>query len=161
TAQPGRRKRMNIFRAVGVLMGMLIAACVAHAYPTLAGFTGNGVLPTGDIVPMNQVQVAVDYYNTEDNDTDLGDSIPIRILYGASPTVEVGVGYMPLEFLDEDANTWNVNARLATDLRLGGFTWGLGARYASTHVDVVDDTEQPTYLYIAGTRTFSRVDADI
>lgn len=131
----------------------IVALAAAYAYPTLAGPTGLGVLPTADVVGAGQWDLAVDYYSNDggnsDNNFDSG-TVPIRLLYGLGNQFEIGASYRagtqfvdggyfdtfdefgnPVTFEGDRGirNMWGINAKWLTGLDLAGFCWSLGAQY--------------------------------
>lgn len=117
---------MTFLRGLGAFVGIMATAAIASAYPTLLGQTGTGVLPSAAVAPAGQVQVAADFYNTDDN------AFPLRALYGVAPNFEIGAGYWLQDVNDENANTWDINAKYATPVRVLGFDWSLAALFANT-----------------------------
>lgn len=148
---------MRKLLSLGIVVGLLATACAAYAYPSLAGWTGTGVLPTAAVAPAGQFQVAADFYNAEDTVGQIpaDSAFPIRLLYGLGSRVEFGAGFTFQQAADNDANTWNVNAKWLTPLTPLGFDWSLGARYASTDLSILDVTANTTNVYFVGTRNFS------
>lgn len=148
---------MRKLLSLGIVVGLLATACAAYAYPSLAGWTGTGVLPTAAVVPGGQFQVAADFYNA---DTTVGQipadtAYPVRLLFGFGSRVEAGAGFTFQQAGSDDANTWNANAKWLTALKPFGFALALGARYASTDLNVLDVTANTTNVYLVGTHNFS------
>lgn len=145
---------------LGIAAAMALAATSAYAYSSLAGMTGNGVLPTAAVAPAGTWNVAVDYYNSKKVDiggatVDAKASFPIRVLYGVMDNLEVGAGYTSWKFAGQSANTWNVNAKYVLPFDgLAGFALAAGARYGSTDVKAAGKNLNITDLYLAGTRSF-------
>ncbi|HEY3415718.1 MAG TPA: hypothetical protein VGM23_02430 [Armatimonadota bacterium] len=120
------------------IAALLALTGAAYAYPTLYGATGTGLQPDATVAP--GIQVAADFYNTDD---DFGSStIPVRVLYGAGQSFEIGAGYTFVT----DANYWNVNAKYATPLALAGAKLAIGAQY----FDLTDLSGTITQLYLVG-----------
>ncbi|HEX2950705.1 MAG TPA: hypothetical protein VHV83_14250 [Armatimonadota bacterium] len=153
---------MRSLQFLAVTMCLLTTACIALAYPTLAGYTGTGVLPTALVPPAGQWDVAADFYNTENSGaTGLletsANSYPIRTVYGVSKNFEVGAGYAFSEVGEDDANTWNVNAKYQFAENFG-FPWSIGARFAQTDLSASDTTVNTFNAYLVGSRIFPRKD---
>lgn len=126
-----------------LVLGMAVAlASAAFAYPTLTGPTGLATVPTAAVAPAGELTLAADWFDTEVDET-----IPIRVLYGVGENFEIGAGY----FLQNDNDAWGVNAKYLTPLTLGGFAWALGAQY----IDFTDADVTATQAYFAGTRGFA------
>ena len=155
--------------------GMLSAACIANAYPTLAGPTGYGVLPTATTVYDGQLVVAGDYVAAKDFDyppngdggfssnfhmQDKG-GVPLRALFGLTDGLEIGAGYdfhdaTPYGEETDSANRWSVNAKYVLPFHFIGASWGVGGQYARTRLDGIppdSDTVNDTQFYFAGTGT--------
>lgn len=163
-------------------LGLTIAACAvaAYAYPTLAGPTGYGVLPTADVVGAGVLNIAADYYDSDDS------TVPIRVVYGIADNFELGASYRSgdqnvfsaTEFDGPDSYTesirisdmWGINGKWATGLTPLGFDWSLGAQYlqgdlnAFSSLTLEGDTfseeldfgdYSATQLYFVGTRNFT------
>jgi hypothetical protein len=133
---------MKKLLSLGIAAALMAIATAAYAYPTLYGPTGLAVTPTAAIQPMGQFNIAVDYANTDPDET-----IPVRVLYGIGESFEVGATY----FEAED-NAWDINGKWLTPLTLGGFDWALGAVY----VDM--DAGSAQNLYFTGTRALTEGD---
>jgi len=142
---------MNKTLLVGMTAVLLIFAGAVSAYPTLAGPSGNGVLPTAVVTPGGQFNLAADLYNTSNSDADVKDSYPIRVLYGINDSFEIGGGYNLLQAGGMDANTWNINAKYQIMATEGSFGLALGARYARSDVKAADAILKTTNVYLAGT----------
>lgn len=163
-----------------VSLGLAVAASavIASAYPTLAGPTGMGVLPTADVVNAGMLNIAADYYDSSDS------TIPVRVVYGIADNFELGVSFRSGDqvFLDDSdeeftdfysiEDMWGINAKWKTGLTPLGFDWSLGAQYlqgdvtntfdddlfyAASRQFVTDDFGDytATQLYFVGTRNFS------
>ena len=153
---------MKITLFTAVVTTLLTAACLAHAYPTLAGPTGYGVLPDAAIVQANQLNVALDYRATLSDVMEIRDALvpgikdafPVRALYGAGERAEIGVAYNLTKAVDDTANTWSVNAKYLTPFTCCGFSWATGVLFASTDVKGVDEKLNTSDLYLVGTRNF-------
>lgn len=128
---------------IGIAAGLLCTAAYA-AYPSLAGMSGNGVLPTASVQAPGVWNAAVDYYNTTDDATTL-----FRGLYGAGP-VEIGATYTLAKTMGDDANSWGVNAKYGLPFAPAGFKTAVGASYVST--DFTGMTGKTTQIYLVGTR---------
>lgn len=139
--------------SLGLVLG--IAAVSAYAYPTLAGPTGYGVLPTADVVGSGVWNIAADYYDSSDS------TVPIRVVYGIGPNFEVGVSYRSGDqfvgtvdgdglIIDENgfeqgfapfvsdisiSDMWGINGKYRIPTAFGGFCWSLGAQYLQGDID--------------------------
>jgi len=136
---------------LGIVAAMACASA-AYAYPSLAGVTGNGVLPTSAIAPAG-FNVALDYNNDKDSDSGLKASYPLRAIYGVMPNLEVGAGYTMQKTDGSDFNAWDINAKYALPFDgLAGFALAAGARYESASGGGAKITA--TDLYLTATRAF-------
>jgi len=134
---------------LGIVAAMACASA-AYAYPSLAGITGNGVLPTAAVVPAGQFNAALDYYNT--NSDGLKSTYPLRVVYGVMDGLEVGAGYTMVKTDGDDVNAWNIDAKYVLPFKeLAGFSLAAGARYGSTSGGA---KIKATDLYVAATRAF-------
>lgn len=151
--------QMKKMLILGIAVAMAATSAFA-AYPTLAGMSGNGVLPTAAVASAGQWNVALDYYNSKKASigaatADAKASYPIRVLYGVMDGLEVGAGYTMWKIADQDANTWNINAKYALPFDgLAGFALAAGARYGSTDIKAAGVKANITDLYLVGTRAF-------
>ncbi len=73
-------------------IGYLVVAGMAMAYPSLSGPTGTGVLPTTAVTQDGQLQLAGDFYASQ-QESDL--TLPLRLEYGVGKNTEVGGGPPP------------------------------------------------------------------
>ncbi|HEX2952278.1 MAG TPA: hypothetical protein VHV83_22315 [Armatimonadota bacterium] len=113
---------------------IFLMSVVAQAYPTLAGPTGGAVLPTSQIIPSRQFDIAADYQDVE------GDSaFPIRLLYGLGNHLELGA---VASFGDD--TVWGANAKYR--FTAFGVPWAIGALYNNAN-DLDDQTFQAYLAY--------------
>lgn len=145
---------MKKMLSLGIAVALMAMACAAYAaYPTLLGPTGNGVLPTAAVQPAGQLSAALDLYNTDDDDLGVGNTLPLRVVYGVTPNLEIGAGYTKVSTDGDDITMWNVNAKYATPVNLLGFAWSAGLVYGSADIAGGDITA--TQLYWVGDRTIA------
>jgi hypothetical protein len=118
------------------------------------------------VISAGQLDVAGDYvvgkdFNYDGNQLNDKAAIPLRLLYGVIPGLEIGGAYdfhraeaspNPLNRGD-DANAWNLNAKYKLPFRPLGATWGVGGIYSCTDLNATADTVKDTQIYFAGTRT--------
>lgn len=160
---------------LGLAAVVLACASAVFAYPTLGGPTGLVSLPNAEVVRNGILDVAVDYYNTGNNDRTFTDragnvftfgsknSWPIRAIYGFNDTFEIGAAYVPDAFLGK--GFWDINAKWRIPVNYGGWDFGLGALYGQTGnatsetafnsagvlIDPVEEKFKATEIYLAGT----------
>ncbi len=106
-----------------VVTALLAVSRASFAYPSLAGPTGTGVLPSAAVPQAGQLQIAADIYDDQqEGDT----ALPVRLVYGIGGNMEVGGG-----FTGADESAWNVNGKINfPSVLAGGVTGAAGARYA-------------------------------
>lgn len=126
---------------LGMAAAALAIATAAYAYPTLTGPTGGATLPNAAVVPAGQLQLAADWVNTDPDA-----AFPIRATYGLGSNFELGAAYI----VQSDANTWDINAKYATALKVLDFSWALGAQYLTSN----DTDMKATQVYFVGSRPF-------
>jgi hypothetical protein len=143
---------MNRSWIFGVAVASLACTVGASAYPSLAGPTGTGSLPTASVVAPGQLQAAIDLYEANEWHSDT--AVPIRAVYGIAPNVEVGAGYTNQQIADDDGNSWNINAKLKAGVTQGDITWAVGGRYGQTDVTAFDTTQSAAQLYVVASKDF-------
>ncbi|MHB9130897.1 MAG: hypothetical protein ACYDBB_07375 [Armatimonadota bacterium] len=127
-------------------------ATTAFAYPTLTGPTGLVALPNGEVVQAGQVQLTADFYNTQDTSFDMKDTVPIRLLYGIAPNLEVGIDASLTKAFGDDANSFGANIKYQTPFALFGAPITAGAIYAQTQNPLGPDDITTWQAYLVHTR---------
>jgi hypothetical protein len=141
---------MKKILSLGIAAGMLVSACAAYAYPTLAGPTGGLALPNAVVAPAGSFNVAADYDRTGKTGTEIGDTVPVRVVYGIAKGFELGADYGFQKLGDENGNNWGVNLKYATPLKVAGFALAAGGLYNKTKVDVLAENLTATEFYLVG-----------
>jgi hypothetical protein len=131
---------MTPSRPLGMALVCLAAVSLASAYSTLRlPATGTATLPTAAVVPAQQVQVAVDMLDAPNNSI-----YQTRLLYGASPNLEAGLGI-------------NTDLDGSTELTLGGkFQFGekfLQMDWAAGLALAIEDDDDMQRAYLVGSRS--------
>jgi len=138
---------------LGMAVVMLAAACAAYAYPTFTGPTGLVNAPTAEVAPAGQLDLAVDYFASKNDETGDKNSWPVRVLYGAGSGFEVGAAYDVNGIAGK--SLWDVNAKYKTTFCPAGIDLAIGAIYGQANTD--PDTLRATQAYLAGTKCFNLV----
>lgn len=77
------------FRQFTTLAALTVASALsAWSYPTIFGDSGQVLTPSADVVPFLQFDAAINYTQL-DVDGDSASSIPVRLVYGVTPGVEI------------------------------------------------------------------------
>lgn len=149
-----------------LILGIVAAlACAAYALPTLQGPDGLLTVPTADVTPAGQFQIAGDWSYLQSGLaglelfglTAMNDAVlDVRALYGIGNAFEVGAAYMSNEN-DALGNVWDVNAKYRTPFTLGGAAWAVGAAYVNIEKaeDFGFDRKNFLEAYVSGTKAFN------
>lgn len=114
---------------------LLVVPLLADSGITMIGGSGGAVLPTADVIAKDNAEVAVDWFNT-----DVDETLPVRIDAGIANRVEVG----GLLAFNDATDFWGLNVKYDTRLPrpMGGTS--VGARFLdATDVDI---TAEQVYL---------------
>ncbi|MHB0936745.1 MAG: hypothetical protein ACYC6A_10180 [Armatimonadota bacterium] len=130
---------------------LFTAAGIAYGYPSLLGPTGQVATPTADVTNLGALRLAATFYNTEDDDLALDNTLLARGTFGLLPILEVGAAIWRADIAGEDLDTISANAKLRLPISLIGGSTAVGAILAQTDVPVGDELTT-TYVYIANTR---------
>lgn len=142
--------------AVAMSVTLMTLTGAVFAYPTLAGPSGIVAVPTAQVTHVGQWQLAADYYNTNDTVTGVRDTVPIRLLYGIAPNLEVGVAGWLARVDGTNADSGSANIKYLTPIHLAGFNLATGAVYAVTEAAADEDftrNAKTLDIYLTGTRT--------
>jgi len=137
---------MRILLILGLFVIFLVAM-PAYTYPALTGPTGLVNLPSAEVVPVGQCNVAADFAQTENNVREMKNSYPVRLQGGVWENLEVGACININGAGDQ--HLWNANGKYATPFGIAGLDLAIGALYQSA------DTNpflRITQVYVAGTR---------
>lgn len=126
---------------LAILLVLLVLPAAADRGNTLFGGTGGAVLPTADVLAPGQWNAAIDWF-----DTDVDDTIPLRINTGLSQGIEVGGMFSWSDITD----VWGVNAKWVPGWDFGGGETALGFKF----VDVDDFDGDGWQVYAVHTRSF-------
>lgn len=141
-------------RWVLLAFASLALAVVAYGFPTLTGPCGLVATPAATITPTGMVAVTADYYVTHSDTGGVKDSIPLQVIYGLSPNIEIGLGGWIGHVAGNDANTIEANAKYLLPWEPMGARLATGVIFANTN-----DSANPAFtedaqtweLYLTGT----------
>ena len=138
---------------------LLMATIAAQAYPTLVGPTGAGVLPTAAIAPAGHINVAADYYNSDNQLVpDSNKTYPIRVLVGLGANTEIGGLFAFHKLGQSNENTWDANIKYRLPFHAFGSALSVGAIYARSQRGAFASPAVTTgeQAYLVGDFTLSR-----
>jgi len=141
--------RLLLMAALAVVL--LAAAGIAYGYPSLLGPTGQVATPTADTANLGALQLAGTFYNTEDDDLVLDNTLIARGTFGLLPILEAGAAFWRADVAGEEIDTISANAKFRLPISLIGGTTAVGAILARTDVPIGDELTT-TYVYLANTR---------
>jgi|GEM_PF-2269471 len=136
-----------------MLAALLLGATgTAFGYPALIGPTGLAATPTANSASSGSLLVAGTFYNTEDSDLAMDNSLAARAVFGLLLSLEVGAAFWRAGIDGADVDTASANAKIALPISLIGGKTALGAVLASTNPPIGPDVTT-TYIYVANTRS--------
>ena len=116
--------------SLAMAMVCLAVAGTAMAYPSLAGPTGTGVLPSAVVAGAGQLNIAANGYAAQQVSDPI---LPILVEYGAGKNMEVGGGITA-----GDITSWSLNGKLSYPSNdRGGPDFAIGGRFA--YVNTAND----------------------
>lgn len=86
----------------------LLAAGAARAFPSLAGPTGSGVLPTAEVLGKGDVDIAYDFFANA-QDVEIVESK--RVVLGVLPNTEIGYALTSAKDVPAVGKSWHVKYR--------------------------------------------------
>lgn len=117
---PGEGDTMKARSAcAAVVLALAFPAAPARGALTLTGQTGLVVLPTVEVVPEGQLDIAADFLDTDF----AGATVPVRAAYGLLGMAEVGGGYV----YSDDGHSVVAQAKYRIPERLDLLDLGVGA----------------------------------
>lgn len=120
---------------------VLLMAIPAHAYPNLNAATGLLAVPTASIVTAGNFVVGADVLSNDDA------TFNGRIIYGLTPQLEIGAGFVS----GEDTAT-GVSAKLALAGTIAGFHPAIGISVINGNDNAISDGTQ---VYLVGSKVLS------
>lgn len=142
---------MKLLLTAALAAVLLAAAGIASGYPSLLGPTGEVAVPTADVADLGALQLAATFYNTEDDDLALDNTIIARATFGLLPILEVGAAFWRADIVGEELDTISANAKLKLPFSLIGGSTAVGAIVARTDA-LIGDELTTTYAYLVNTR---------
>lgn len=109
-----------------LLLGLLLLAGIARAYPTLTGPTGQAVIPTGFTGPLGTTMAA----DWQELSPTSAAGFPLRALLSFGPNLELGGSYALYNEHAALERAWELHAKLSTGVPFffGGVT-AVGAQF--------------------------------